>query len=32
MPVPYTSKLKDAEVEGLYLFLQTVEKKPVGNH
>jgi hypothetical protein len=28
MPVQFTSKLKDAEIEGIYKYLQTVEKKP----
>lgn len=28
MPIQYTSQLKDAEIEGIYKFLQTVEKKP----
>jgi len=32
MPTPYTSQLKDAEIEALYMFLQTVEKKPQGAH
>lgn len=28
MPVQYTKALKDAEIEGIYKFLQTVDKKP----
>lgn len=28
MPVQFTSKLQDAEIEALYKYLQTVEKKP----
>lgn len=32
MPIPFTSKLKAAEVEAIYMYLQTVEKKPQGSH
>lgn len=28
MPIPFTSQLKDAEIEGIYKYLQTIDKKP----
>jgi mono/diheme cytochrome c family protein len=32
MPIAYTSRLSPEEVDALYLYLQTVPKKPFGNH
>ncbi len=32
MPIAFTAQLKPSEVDALYLYLQTVEKKPFGNH
>jgi mono/diheme cytochrome c family protein len=32
MPVAYTSKLKDEEIEGLYKYLKTLPPTPYGNH
>jgi mono/diheme cytochrome c family protein len=32
MPVAYTARFKPAEIEALYLYFQSVPKKPYGNH
>ncbi len=32
MPIALTKNLQDTEIEALYLYLKTIEKKPFGNH
>lgn len=32
MPTQYTAKLKDEEIDALYIYLKTIPKKPFGTH
>jgi mono/diheme cytochrome c family protein len=32
MPIQYTKNLKDEEIDALYIYLQTIPKKPFGTH